>query len=108
MLSQMKAEFIEPVPELRLRLIRAPDDPPLSSPEYQKELSEFAQSLRAHGIKVESRSFALDAVHGGGGASGEFIIAITALGILAKHLAGPLNAPDSTVKSLPPWVCKQR
>jgi hypothetical protein len=87
----MEAEIIEPKPELRLILVRAPDDPPLAGPEFQKELSEFRQLLYAHGIQIESRSFAVDAAHGGGGLSGEFIIACTALGLLAKQLAGPLT-----------------
>ena len=36
--------------------------------------------------------FAFDAVHGGGGLSGEFILAVAALGLLAKRLEGPLKA----------------
>jgi hypothetical protein len=41
----VKAKFIEPDPELRLVLVPASDDPPLSSPEVQKELQDFAQAL---------------------------------------------------------------
>jgi len=87
----MESQIIEPEPEFRLILVRAPDDPPLSSQEFQRELSAFAQSLRAQGIQISSRLFAFDAVHGGGGLSGEFILAVTALGFLAKQLEGPLT-----------------
>lgn len=87
----MESQTIQPNPELWLILVPAPDDPPLASPEFQKELSEFRQLL-AQSIEIESRSFAFDAAHGGGGLSGEFIIACTALGLLAKQLAGPLTA----------------
>lgn len=88
----MESQTIEPKPELRLFLVRAPDDPPLPSPHFQEELSNFRQLLRAQGVQIESRSFAFDAVHGGGGLSGEFIIGLTAISLLAKHLAGPLTA----------------
>jgi len=53
--------------------------------------SKFRQFLYAHGIQIESRPFAFDAAHGGGGSSGEFIIACTALGLLAKQLVGLLT-----------------
>ena len=86
----MESQTIQPKPELWLILVRAPDDPPLASPEFQRELSEFRQLL-TQGIQIESRSFAFDAAYGGGGLSGEFIIACTALGLLAKQLAGPLT-----------------
>ncbi len=76
----MEAEIIEPNPELRLILIRAPDDPPLSGPEYQKELEGFAQALRSQGIKVSSRWFTQDAVGGGGWSVGEFTLLATTLG----------------------------
>lgn len=91
MLSAMKADPRTPKPEFRLILVRAPDDAPLSSPEFQKELTEFTRFLRAKGVQIESRSFALDAAYGGGGLSGEFIIGLTAVSLLAKHLAGPLT-----------------
>jgi hypothetical protein len=70
----MRTEFIEPKPGFRLILVRAPGDPPLPSLEYQKELSDFARSLRAQGIDVSARTFASDAVGGGGGLSGQFIL----------------------------------
>jgi hypothetical protein len=87
----MEAEIIEPEPTFRLRLIRASDDPPLGSQEYQKEIAEFAKSLRAQGVKVSTRHFARNAVGGGGGLSGEFICAVAAPGFLAKKLDSPLR-----------------
>jgi hypothetical protein len=88
------AEFpiVEPDPEFQLRLIRSADDPALSSPEYQKELLEFFQAPNAEGIKVSARHWANDAVGGGGGLTGEFIIAVSALAVLARTLKGPLTA----------------
>jgi integrase len=43
----METERTEPKPELRLILIPAPNDPTLYSQEYQKELRDFAASLKA-------------------------------------------------------------
>jgi len=81
-----------PKPEFRLTLLRAPDDPPLTSQEFQEELHEFARALHAQGARVSRRPFAFDAVHAGGGLSGEFILAVTGAGFLAKRLEGPLKA----------------
>jgi len=75
----METERIEPKPALRLILVHAPDDPPLASQEFQKNLSEFVRSLEAEGIKVSSRRFAFDAVHGGGGLLNEFTLAAESL-----------------------------
>lgn len=66
-------------PELVLILKPAPDEPPLRSAEFQKALSEFARSLRAKDVQVASRSFAFDAVHGGGGLTGTFGLAFFTL-----------------------------
>ena len=81
-----------PKPEFRLTLLPGPDDPPLTSQEFQEELHEFARALHAQGTQVSSRLFAFDAVHAGGGLSGEFILAVTAAGFLAKQLEAPLKA----------------
>jgi hypothetical protein len=81
-----------PKPEFRLTLLRAPDDLPLTSREFQEELLDFARFLHARGARVSSRLFAFDAVHAGGGLSGEFILAVTAAGFLAKRLEAPLKA----------------
>ena len=42
----MKPEPTEPAPEFRLIVVRAPDDQPLTSPEYQKALADFEKLLR--------------------------------------------------------------
>lgn len=78
-----------PISELKLQLISAPDDAPLSSPAYQKELSTFAKALRDDGVQIQSRLFAFDAVDGGGGLSGEFIVE---LNYLAPILVAALGA----------------
>jgi hypothetical protein len=87
----MKAE-LESKPTLHLRLIRAPDDLPLVNREYQKELADFAKSLRAAGIESSSGAFAFDTVDGGGGLSGEFILMATAIAPFVTCGAGVLGA----------------
>jgi len=74
----MKAE-LETEPTIRLRLIRATDDPPLINREYQKELADFSKALRAAGIQSSSQSFAFDGAGGGGGLSGEFILKVVTI-----------------------------
>jgi hypothetical protein len=69
----MEAE-LETEPTLGVRLVRAPDDPPLVSREYQEALGEFRKSLQAVGIQSSARSFAFDGVAGGGGLSGDFVL----------------------------------
>ena len=54
----------------------APDDPPASSPEYQRELGDLLHSLRASGVVV-SAQYAAD---GGVGLSGTFVIRTASLG----------------------------
>ena len=51
----------------------------MSSREYQKELADFAQSLRAQGIQSAARAFALDACGAVGGLSGEFTLIATTI-----------------------------
>jgi hypothetical protein len=75
----MDAAIIEPNPKIRLRLIPAPDDLPLSSREYQKELADFAKSLREQGIQFSDRAFAFDALDAAGGQSGEFTLVVTTI-----------------------------
>ena len=77
--------------ELRLRLIPAPDDLAPSNPEYQKELRNLYQALKSEGLEATARSFAHDAVGGGGGLTGEFALIVTALAPViagASALAG--------------------
>ena len=71
----MASPFIEPQPELRLTLSRVPDD----DPDFQKTLSEFLKSVRAQGIEISGRYFALDAVQGGGGLLNDFTVAAEAI-----------------------------
>ncbi len=89
--AAMSTKIIEPKPELRLILVRGKDDPPLSAESYQKELADFATSLAAQGIGFTSTHFAFDAADGGGGLTGEFVVAVAAVGFLAKKLDGPLR-----------------
>jgi hypothetical protein len=69
----------EPKSELQLILRRPPTALPV---EFQKELRDFYQELRAKGVEAGARSYVNDAVGGGGGLSGEFTV-IVSLGTLA-------------------------
>lgn len=88
----MSSQFLEPKPELRLILKRAPDDRPLVNREYQKELADFYKSLRAAGIQCSSQPFAFDAADGGGGLSGEFTLMASAIASFVTGGAGVLGA----------------
>jgi hypothetical protein len=74
---------VQPEPDLRVILIPAPDDAPLSSSEYQKELGEFFQSLQSQGVKASARCYVRDAVGAGGGLTGTFVIVAATLGNIA-------------------------
>jgi hypothetical protein len=71
----MEAQGIDPGVAL-VHLTSAPDDPPTSSPEYQRELGDLLHSLRASGVVVSAR-YAAD---GGVGLSGTFVIRTASLG----------------------------
>jgi hypothetical protein len=71
----MEAQGIDPGVAL-VRLTSAPDDPPASSPEYQRELVDLLHSLRAGRVVVSAR-YAAD---GGVGLSGTFVIRTGSLG----------------------------
>ena len=88
----MDTAIIEPEPELRLRLIPAADDSPLSSQEYQRELADFAKSLRAQGIRSSARAFSFDAEGAVGGLSGEFTLIVTAIAPIVTGVAGAAGA----------------
>jgi hypothetical protein len=45
-----------------LTLLPAPDDPALCSPDYQRGLTEFAESLKAHNVEVSSQVALREAV----------------------------------------------
>ena len=64
------------MPELKLTLIRAADDPPLRSSEYQKGLHDFADSLGTAGFKVSVTLELIEAAGGAGPATylGDFMI----------------------------------
>jgi hypothetical protein len=70
-------------PKVSLTLVRATDDPEVSSPEFQKALRDFRQELDDHGIKVSSRWFTMDAPGAGGWGTGEFTLLVSTLGPLA-------------------------
>jgi hypothetical protein len=87
MVSQMKAESSDPKPEVRLIFKPAPGDLPLSSPEFQKELREFYRAVRPEGVTVAARSYAHEAVGGGGGLTREFTILVTSIAPVLKASA---------------------
>lgn len=73
---------------ISVKLCRAPDDAPLGSAAFQKELSEFARALSAQGIDVRSRHFTFDSVSGGGGLAGEFTLIASSILIPVSAVAG--------------------
>ena len=62
-----------------VQLDSAPDDPPQSNPQYQRELGTLLHSLRSSGITVSAHYDALDAVNGGGRLSGTFVTTVSSL-----------------------------
>jgi hypothetical protein len=89
----MESEIAEPEPELYFILVRAPDDPALSSDDYQKVLREFHRSLWSAGIEHSARSYTRDSIGGGGGLVGTFGVVASALGpALCTALGAYLNA----------------
>lgn len=64
--------------EVWLRLIKSPDEPPLTSQVYQSELREIHKALKSGVGQVTCRFFAFDSYGGGGGLSGDFVILVTA------------------------------
>jgi hypothetical protein len=77
----MQSRLIEPEPESRLILVPAPGES-LGGPEFQSDLNAFAQALGTQGIKAQARSRARDAVAGGGGSAGEYVL-LSTLGSVA-------------------------
>lgn len=75
----MESEGVSPGVAL-VQLDGAPDDPPQSNPEYQRELGDLLHSLRSNGIGVSARYDALDAVNGASGFSGTFVIKLPSIG----------------------------
>jgi hypothetical protein len=58
--------------ELRLILTPSADDPPIHSPEYQRDLHSFSEALETQGIQISSRWHVQDAVGASGFAYGDF------------------------------------
>jgi hypothetical protein len=83
-------------PKIQLTLVRAPDDPPVNDPEYQKQLVDFYKALQDAGIEVSPRLFFQDSAPGGMVAFqtvtylGEFGIPLARIGVPA--LAGAVVA----------------
>ena len=75
----MEAEGVNPGVAI-VHLDSAPDDPPPSNREYQRELGTLLHSLRANGIGVSARYDALDAENGGSALSGTFVITLPSIG----------------------------
>ena len=78
-------------PELRLVLVQAPDELPTFSPEYQKELRKFIDGAQAADLRIHTTRGVNDALSGGGGLLGQFVVVVTAAGFLAKKLEGPIK-----------------
>ncbi|MDN7176966.1 hypothetical protein M0D69_02805 [Caballeronia sp. SEWSISQ10-4 2] len=67
-----------PTPDnLRLTLVRAPDDEASFSPGYQRELRQFYSLARAEGGQISAVTFTTDRADGGDGFVGEFMIPFT-------------------------------
>ncbi len=73
--------------QVEVRLIRAPDDPEINAPAYQKDLSAFSSVLRERGIKYTQRGMAFDSAAGGGFALGQYAIPIATAALTAISAA---------------------
>jgi hypothetical protein len=69
-----ESQVIEELPELRLRVIPCSENLSLGSPEFQAELRAFSKALNSEHISASSKNFAFDAIGGGGGLSGEYVL----------------------------------
>ena len=69
---------------IKIQLLPAPDDGPLENPEYQKAIRDFAESLRARGLKPSTVIRSMDAAAGDAPAiySGAFQLAKDALPVI--------------------------
>jgi hypothetical protein len=83
-------------PKIQLTLVRAPDDPPVKDPEYQKQLAEFYKALQDAGIEASPRLYFRDSAPDGVAGFqtmaylGEFGIPLAKIGVPA--LAGAVGA----------------
>ncbi|CAB3774844.1 hypothetical protein [Paraburkholderia humisilvae] len=62
------------VATLRLTLVRSPDDEATFSPDYQSELSQFYQRVRAGNVRINAVAFTKDTTGASRGLVGEFVI----------------------------------
>lgn len=62
--------------EFHFHLVPAPDDPALSSQEYQKGLRKIVESLETHGVQVSPQIEIWNAADGGIVLLGEFVVAL--------------------------------
>lgn len=65
---------MEPPATLRLTLVRSADDAAAFSPNYQTELRQFYQLVRADNVRINAVAFTMDSVGASGGLMGEFVI----------------------------------
>lgn len=104
--------------QIRIKLERAPDDPPENDPKFQEELREFSKSLRTAGVTFSQRGRTFDAIDAHGYALAEYTIkqlapvaipAITgAIGILlqarygrkVRIKIGPVEAEARTIDEI--------
>jgi hypothetical protein len=61
-------------PDVKLRLMRASDDPAVEDPAFQTELRTFSGSLRAAGVRFSQRVMTFDAVDATGYALAEYVV----------------------------------
>ena len=65
---------MSPVATLRLTMVRSVDDEAPFSPNYQSELRQFSQLVRADNVRINAVASTMDGVGAIGGLVGEFVI----------------------------------
>lgn len=73
---------------LRLTLVRADHDEAAFSPNYQTELRQFYQRVRADNVRISAVVFTLDSVGASGGLVGEFVMPLA-------QVIGPVLGGDA-------------
>jgi hypothetical protein len=74
-LSQQGDSGMEPE-RIQIILVPGSGDPPERAPEYQEELRQFGDSLRAEGVTFSQSAITFDSIAGGGYPVGAFAIAL--------------------------------
>src|ERR1700744_1650361 len=69
-----KRRPMSPVATLRLTMVRSVDDEAPFSPNYQSELRQFSQLVRADNVRINAVASTMDGVGAIGGLVGEFVI----------------------------------